>query len=65
MARYQFRLSLGPYLNLKPEQELPAGLTWENPVAVLTAPWQGEGIDPRRLAALLAGSLAVLYVIFA
>ncbi len=48
-----------------PPREKVEGLTWENPASVLTAPWKGEGIDPRRLAAILTGTLAVLYVIFA
>lgn len=48
-----------------PPAEKVDGLTWANPAAVLTEPWTGEGIDPRKLAALLAATLATLYVIFA
>lgn len=47
-----------------PPPEKVEGLTWENPLRVLTSPYDGEGMDPRRLAGILLATLAVLYVIF-
>ena len=47
-----------------PPREKTDGLTWKNPAAVITEPWTGEGIDPRKLAGLLVLTLATLYVIF-
>ena len=47
-----------------PPREKVDGLTWENPVQVLLKPHTGEGVDPRKVAAWLCGSMAVLYVFF-
>jgi solute:Na+ symporter, SSS family len=52
------------WLTPPPPREKIEGLTWENPLQVLTAPATSDGIDPRRLAGILCLTLAVLYVIF-
>ena len=47
-----------------PPPEKIDGLTWESPLSALTTRWEGEGIDPRHLAAVLFVTISVLYVIF-
>ena len=47
-----------------PPPEKIDGLTWESPLAVLTNPYVGEGVDPRYVAAVLVAVMAVLYGFF-
>lgn len=47
-----------------PPKEKIDGLTWRNPLAALTRPWTSPGVDPRRLAVLLCGTIVVLYWLF-
>jgi len=47
-----------------PPPEKIDGLTWESPLAVLTNPYEGEGVDPRNVAAVLIAVMAVLYFFF-
>ncbi len=47
-----------------PPREKVDGLTWENPVQVLLKPHTGEGVDPRKPAAVLCALMAVLYMFF-
>ena len=47
-----------------PPPEKIDGLTWESPLSALTTRWEGDGIDPRHLAAVLFVTISVLYVIF-
>ena len=47
-----------------PPKEKIEGLTWDNPVVVLTRRYQGAGVDPRHAAFALAGVMLGLYVIF-
>ena len=47
-----------------PPREKIEGLTWENPLSALTRRWAGPGVDPRRMAALLCATIAVLYWVF-
>ncbi len=47
-----------------PPREKIEGLTWENPLSALTQRWVGEGVDPRKLAALLCATIGLLYWAF-
>ncbi len=47
-----------------PPPEKIDGLTWESPLSALTSRWEGDGMDPRHLAAVLFVTISVLYVIF-
>ncbi len=47
-----------------PPPEKIDGLTWESPLSALTTRWEGDGIDPRHLAAVLFVTISVLYIFF-
>jgi SSS family solute:Na+ symporter len=47
-----------------PPREKIEGLTWDNPLLVLTRPYRGAGVDPRHMAFALAGAMLCLYVVF-
>lgn len=47
-----------------PPPEKIDGLTWESPLTALTTRWEGDGIDPRHLAAMLFVTISLLYVVF-
>ena len=47
-----------------PPKEKIEGLTWDNPLQILTRPHTGEGIDPRIVAGCLAAVMVTLYVVF-
>jgi len=47
-----------------PPKEKIEGLTWDNPMQVLTRPHTGEGIDPRFVAGALAAVMVALYITF-
>ncbi len=47
-----------------PPREKVEGLTWENPFAALTRRWTADGVDPRKLSALLCLTIMVLYWVF-
>ena len=45
-----------------PPKEKVEGLTWDNPLEVLTRPHTGHGLDPRKVAGALALTMVALYV---
>ena len=47
-----------------PPKEKVDGLTWESPWSALARRWIGEGLDPRKLAALLCATIILLYWVF-
>ncbi len=47
-----------------PLKEKVEGLTWDNPLQILTRPHVGEGIDPRFVAGALAAVMVTLYITF-
>lgn len=47
-----------------PPPEKIEGLTWRNPLSALANRWEGDGVDPRHLAAGLFATISLLYIIF-
>jgi SSS family solute:Na+ symporter len=47
-----------------PPKRCIEGLTWDNPLMVLTRPYRGAGVDPRHAAFALAATMVCLYVVF-
>jgi SSS family solute:Na+ symporter len=66
-AGYQAFICIGVFYLISkatppPPKEKTDGLTWDNPLEVLTRPHTGEGIDPRKVAGVLALTMVALYV---
>lgn len=69
-ACYQAFICMGVFYLISkatppPPKEKTDGLTWDNPLAVLTTPYTGEGIDPRIVAGVLVATMLALYAALA